>query len=220
MGQSLASIIERRRDLALSGVWRRDDDLVSMLAQSDVLIDFSLPEANSTVVNAALERGVPLVCGVSGLDDQQVKVLGSAAAEIPVVFDRNMSVGIALLQRAIRDAAQALGDAAKVSVSEVHHIHKLDSPSGTAIKLAETIADARGESDTSFVQFDSERRGEVPGDHEVTLKTSTEILGFSHSVTTREVFAEGALKAACWLVRQKPGLYSMQDVLFGEKSRN
>ena len=125
-----------------------------------------------------------------------------------------MSLGIAVLERSVREAAASLGAEFAVQVSEVHHVHKKDAPSGTALKLAEAIASSRGDSGTGAVQFEVERRGEVPGDHEVTMTSATEKLTFTHSVTTRQVFVDGALAAAQWVVDEAPGRYSMQDVLF------
>ncbi|MCP5089709.1 MAG: 4-hydroxy-tetrahydrodipicolinate reductase, partial [Gammaproteobacteria bacterium] len=120
-----------------------------------------------------------------------------------------------VLQRSVREAAASLGLDFEVEISEVHHVHKKDAPSGTALKLGEAIAAARGESGTGNVRFEAERRGEIPGDHEVVMRSATECLSFAHSVTTRQVFADGALRAARWAVGQPPGRYRMSDVLFG-----
>ena len=180
-----------------------------------MVIDFSLPEATATILEAVLRHGRPLVCGVSGLDDRMVGRLDQTAARIPVVYDRNMSLGIAVLERAVRDAAATLGPDFAIEISETHHQHKKDAPSGTALKLGEAIAEERGESGTGSVHFEVERRGEVPGDHEVIMQSASERLTFAHSVTTRQVFADGAIRAARWVVSQAPGRYQMRDVLFG-----
>ena len=214
MGQSLVTSIEQQSDLSLAGVWRRGADLKEMLTDADVVIDFSLPEGTEQVVRAANDSRVPLVCGVSGLNENQMEQLRSASTDLPLVYDRNMSLGIAVLERSVREAAATLGMAFDVSISEVHHLHKKDAPSGTAMKLGEAIANARGEAGSGGIKFASERRGEVPGDHKVTMRTSTETLTFGHSVTTRQVFVDGALRAARWVIGQPAGLYSMQDVLF------
>jgi 4-hydroxy-tetrahydrodipicolinate reductase len=115
----------------------------------------------------------------------------------------------------VREAAASLGLDFGIEISEVHHVHKKDAPSGTALKLGEAIAQARGEPGTGSIEFSSERRGEVPGDHDVVMRSPTERLSFAHSVTTRRVFADGAIRAARWLVGQDPGRYAMSDVLFG-----
>jgi 4-hydroxy-tetrahydrodipicolinate reductase len=215
MGQAIAETVERHREMALAGIWQRGGDLDALVADANVLIDFSLPEGFATVLDAAVRHETPLVCGVSGLDESQMSQLEQASRRIPIVFDRNMSLGIAVLERSVREAAAALGADFEVRISEVHHVHKKDAPSGTALKLAETIASALGESGTGSVSFDVERRGEVPGDHEILMSSATEKLTFAHSVTTRQVFADGALRAANWVVDAPPGRYSMQDVLSG-----
>ena len=215
MGKAIAAGLDKQDDLELAGIWGRGDDLEALIANADVVIDFSLPEGTMQVLDAVRTHGKPLVCGVSGLDDSQMARIDEAAAGIPVVYDRNMSLGIAVLARSVRDAAASLGMDFEVEIAEVHHVHKKDSPSGTALKLGEIVAAARGEQGTGAVRFHSERRGEVPGDHEVVMSSPTERLSFGHSVTTRQVFADGALRAARWIAGQPPGRYAMSDVLFG-----
>ncbi len=214
MGQALAETIRQRPGFELVGVWQRGDDINSLVEAADVVIDFSLPEATALVLDAVLRHQKPLVCGVSGLDESQTAKLDTAAARVPLVFDRNMSLGIAVLLQSVRAAAAALGSDFEVLLSEVHHVHKKDAPSGTALQLGEAIAASRGQSGTGSVQFESERRGDVPGDHHVLMRSATEKLTFAHSVTTRQVFVDGALRAAEWVPGKTPGRYSMQDVLF------
>ena len=216
MGQAISALADAAADMAVAGIWRRGDDLDAILSSADVVIDFSLPEATEQVVAAAVRRERPLVCGVSGLADPQLQALNAAAAAIPVVYDRNMSLGVAVLMRTVRDAAAALDSDYRIHVAETHHVHKKDAPSGTALQLGEAIAAARGQSGTGEVSFESERIGEVPGEHTVTLASASETLTYGHSVTTRDVFAAGALHAARWVTSRDPGLFSMQDVLFAE----
>ena len=212
MGQALADTIEASDDLELAGVWRRGEDLDTIAAGADVLIDFSLPEATGTVLEAVARHGIPLVCGVSGLDDDQQASIEAAAAKIPLVYDRNMSLGIAVLDKLVKDAAVALGPGFAVEIHETHHVHKIDAPSGTALKLGESVAAAAG-LDKDAIHYESERRGEVPGDHTVIFRSATETVTLGHSVTTRQVFVDGALRAARWVVGQGPGRYLMTDVL-------
>ena len=214
MGRAIAAVLESQEDLELAGLWGRGDDLDALVGDADVVIDFSLPDGTMQVVETVLAQGKPLVCGVSGLSDEQLARVDAAAASIPLVYDRNMSLGIAVLARSVRDAAASLGMDFDVEIAEVHHVHKKDAPSGTALKLGEIVAAARGEEGTGTVRFRSERRGEVPGDHEVTMSSPTERLTFAHSVATRDVFADGAVRAARWVVDQPPGRYGMGDVLF------
>jgi 4-hydroxy-tetrahydrodipicolinate reductase len=216
MGQAIAEAVSRHPDFDLAGVWQRDGDISELVEAADVVIDFSLPEGTVKVVEAALRGQKPLVCGVSGLDVSQTAILDAAAEQIPVVYDRNMSLGIAVLLQSVRAAARSLGSDFEIDVFEVHHVHKKDAPSGTALQLAEAIASSRGEDGTGSVRFEVERRGEVPGDHQVVMRSATEKLTFAHSVTTRQVFVDGALRAAEWVIDKPPGRYSMQDVLLDQ----
>lgn len=215
MGKAIAHGLESRPDMLLVGHWGRGDDLDELLRNADVVIDFSLPAGTAEVVDAVLRHRKPLVCGVSGLDAEQLASLDAAAESIPVVYDRNMSLGIAVLDRVVSEAAASLGADFDIEIAEVHHVHKVDAPSGTALKLGESIAAARGEQGTGSIRISSERRGEIPGDHEVVMRSPTERLTFAHSVTTRQVFADGAIRAARWIIDQPPGRYRMTDVLFG-----
>jgi len=228
MGQAIAASVATREDLLLASVWARDpekvserdfpenavisDDVVSVAAAADVVIDFSLPEATGDVLAAVTSQGKPLICGVSGLTPTQEQELNTAAGSVAVVYDRNMSLGVAVLETLVRQAAAALGDEYAVEIHETHHVHKLDAPSGTALKLGEAVAEARGTAPQD-IQYEVERRGEVPGEHTVFLSTPNERLSLGHSVTTRQVFADGAIRAARWVVDQPPGRYGMRDVL-------
>jgi 4-hydroxy-tetrahydrodipicolinate reductase len=228
MGQALIGLIAAQQDLQVASLWVRDehqvgsldlaagvvisDDLDQVTAAAEVVIDFSLPEATSSVLAAVASLHKPLVCGVSGLADQQLAQLNKAAETVAVVYDRNMSLGIAVLAKLVRQASAALGPDFDVEVHETHHVHKIDAPSGTALKLGEVIAAARG-TDPREIRYEVERRGEVPGDHAVILSSASERLTLSHSVTSRQVFADGALQAARWIIDKPPGRYSMRDVL-------
>jgi 4-hydroxy-tetrahydrodipicolinate reductase len=214
MGQAIAAGLDNQNDMELAGVWHRDEDLAGLVAKADVVIDFSLPDGTMQVLDAVSAQGKPLVSGVSGLSEAQLAHLDHVAANTPVVYDRNMSLGIAVLEHSVREAARTLGTDFDIDIAEVHHVHKKDAPSGTALKLGEAVAAARGEQGTGAVRFESERRGEVPGDHDVTMRSATESLTFAHSVTTRQVFADGAIRAARWVVGKSPGRYQMRDVLF------
>ena len=120
-----------------------------------------------------------------------------------------------MLQDLVTRAAKSLGDEFAIEIHETHHVHKKDAPSGTALKLGEAIARARDQQGADSVHYQSERRGEVPGDHEVVFRSPTECITLAHSVTTRTVFAQGAIRAARWIAGRKAGFYDMHDVLFG-----
>jgi len=230
MGQAIMRLAAGQESVDVRAVWVRagadkrfdeapealvSTDLDAVARASDVVIDFSLAEATSSVVAAALARGTPLVCGVSGLSDHQVATLEAASTTIPVVYDRNMSEGVTVLNAMLSAVSGVLGPAFEVSIDEVHHTGKRDAPSGTALMLRETIAAARG-IEPGRIDVESERRGDIAGDHTVTLASPTEQLTLGHSVTTRDVFAAGALRAAGWVLGRDASLYSMHDVLFGD----
>ena len=215
MGQAVRRVIEGTDGVSVSAMWLRGEPLDSVLACSDVLIDFSLPSANAEVLASVRKHGIPLVCGVSGLDAAQMDGLQELAGRVPVLFDRNMSQGICVLTDLVQRAVKSLGSDFVAEIHEVHHVHKLDSPSGTALQLGEAITQARAsDPGTAPVSYKVERRGEVPGDHTVVLSSATEILSLKHSVADRAVFAFGAVRGARWLVSQAAGLYRMRDVLF------
>ncbi len=234
MGLAVISAVDDHDDLEIASVWVRDPDAAGELStpsgalitgnldhvvdRADVVVDFSLPEATAAVVEVVRQARKPMVCGVSGLDGSQLAALDRAAASVPLVYDRNMSQGIAVLQDLVQRAARSLGDDFSIEIHETHHIHKKDAPSGTALKLGESVARARDMESDNAIRYESERRGEVRGDHDVIFSSSTELLSLRHSVTTRRVFAEGALRAARWVVSQPPGLYGMHDVLFDDSA--
>ena len=234
MGLAIINAVNEFADLEIGSVWVRDPeaakdmatpsgavvsaDIEHVVEMADVVIDFSLFEATEQVAAAVVRHGKPLVCGVSGLGEAQIEALERAAERVPVVYDRNMSQGIAVLQDLVSRAARSLGDEFRIEIHETHHIHKKDAPSGTALKLGESIAAARNQQGADSVHYQSERRGEVPGDHEVVFCSPTERLTLGHSVTTRTVFAQGAIRAARWVAGRKAGFYDMHDVLFGSES--
>lgn len=216
MGRMIATSIADQPGLTLSGVWSRGEDIDALAADSNVIIDFSLPDGTETVLDVAQRLRIPLVCGVSGLTKQQMAKIDTTARAVPLVYDRNMSLGIAVLERSVRAAAATLGPEFGVEIRETHHVNKKDAPSGTALKLGQAVSDARGDTSGESVRYEVERRGDVPGDHEVVMRSKTERVTFAHSVKTRQVFADGALRAARWVVSRPPGKYRMQDVLFDD----
>lgn len=245
MGRALERCIAASDDLALSGVWVRkltskdtdshsvqSTELSAALSESQVAIDFTLSEVNEQVVQAAIEAQIPLVCGVSGLSASMLQQMQTAAQQIPILHDRNMSLGIAVLQQMVQMAGAVLGDEFAAEIHETHHIHKIDAPSGTALQLGEALAESRQQSFAEAchydpcgtskpgkgqIHFEVSRHGEVAGEHTVQFKSASESLTLTHKVADRMVFAVGAIKAARWLLGQKPGLYCMQDVIRNQK---
>ena len=205
-------------------------DLFHLLSkQKGVAIDFSTPAAAVEHTRLAAASKVALVMGVTGLTREQTAQLEDSAKHIPLVKAANFSAGITLLRALTKQAAAALGPDYDIEVVEMHHRHKADAPSGTALALGEAAAQGRGiihdqaailsrEGQTGprpvgAIGYATLRGGDIIGDHHVMLAGSGERITLSHTATTRQVFASGAVRAAIWAARQKPGLYDMEDVL-------
>lgn len=207
------------------GVFLSDD----LDSEVDVMIDFSLPAGTMTRLEACVERTIPMVIGTTGLDDYQVGKVHAASKVIPVVFAPNMSIGVNLLLRVVGEVARALGDGYDVEIVEMHHRFKKDAPSGTALKLAEAVAEATGRSlkkdavygrqgkvgerTSGEIGIHAVRGGDVVGEHTVTFAALGERIELTHKAGSRETFVRGAVRAARFLLTSKPGLYSMLDVL-------
>jgi 4-hydroxy-tetrahydrodipicolinate reductase len=231
---ALASVASARlgRDAALegepTGVAVTSSPYEALTAAA-VALDFSLPEGLAAHTQACLERGVPLLVGVTGLDAAARALLESAAQRIPVLMAANTSVGIAVLTHLLGIATAALGADYDAEIGEAHHRGKRDAPSGTALALGEAVARARGESLSDLAVFDRHgasgprkpgsigfavvRAGDLVGEHTVTLAAAGERIELIHRATDRMVFARGALRAARWLIGRPAGLYGMRDVL-------
>ena len=207
MGQQLVQAIDAAPGCRVAGVWSRtaNAELAVLLGVADVAIDFTLPGATAEVVRVATEQNTPLVCGVTGVDDADQEAIVAAAIHIPILYDRNMSQGIAIILNVLQRVAGILGSEWKADIVETHHTHKKDAPSGTAIALREALGD-------NSIGIESRREGEVVGDHRVRLTGSSESIEIAHSVADRRVFAEGALAAARWLIQKPPGLCRMTDI--------
>ena len=196
---------------------------------ADVWIDFSSPAATAANATAAAERGAALVVGTTGVDAAGKKALGDAATRVPVVFAPNTSVGITALIRLVADAARLLGPGYDLEIVETHHRAKRDAPSGTALRLAEALAEATGRNLADDARYERHgdvgprtareigiqtlRGGDVIGDHTVFFLGSGERIEITHRASSRETFARGAVRAAQWVKGRAPGLYDMRDVL-------
>lgn len=199
------------------------------LAEADVAIDFTLPAALEANLAAAVASGTALVIGTTGLSDTQLGSLQQAAQRIPIVYARNMSIGVNVFMDLVARAAAALGDSYDVEIVEAHHRFKVDAPSGTALALGEQIAEATGRSladvavrardgqtgprNAGEIGFSVIRGGNIVGEHAVMFVGPEEQLQFTHRAADRKTFARGALHAARWATGRPPGLYSMADVL-------
>ena len=176
-----------------------------------VLIDFSFAGAFDDALALARARRIAFVSGTTGLSQQQHSALREAAGTIPVLWSANFSIGVAVLDRLVREAARALADW-DCQIGEAHHRHKKDAPSGTALALGRAVADARSV-DASKIGYASMRAGDIVGDHTVLFATDGERVELTHRATDRTIFARGALRAARWIAGQPPGLYTLADVI-------
>ena len=191
---------------------RVTDDAEAAFRSADAVIEFTTPEATLEHVRIARALKKPIVIGTTGLSDAQRAELDAAAKTIAIVFSPNMSAGVNVLFEIARTAAQRLGQAYDVEIIEAHHRHKKDAPSGTAKRLAETLASARGVN-PGAIPVHAVRAGDIVGDHTVILAGPSERLELTHRAHSRDAFAQGALQAARFLVGRQPGLYDMSDVL-------
>jgi len=173
------------------------------------LIEFTLPAPTLEHLETCRAKKVPMVIGTTGFDEAGEKKIAEAAADIPIVFSPNMAVGVNLLFNIVREAARVLGGSFSIKVDETHHVHKKDSPSGTAKMIGRVIKEASGV-DAPIEAF---REGEVIGNHGIVFDGEYEELEIRHNAKTRDVFAAGAITAAKFLATKEPGLYDMADVL-------
>jgi len=181
-------------------------DASSAIALCDVAIDFTLPSATRAHLEAAILANKPLVIGTSGHSEEEKREIESAATKIPILFSPNFSLGIALCLEAVSKFSKALPKASTIKIIETHHIHKKDSPSGTALALACAIGEEKD------VPIEAIRSGEVIGEHTVIFECGHERIELKHTAHSRDAFALGALLGAKFLSRQKPGLYSLKDL--------
>lgn len=190
------------------------DDARRAISQGDVVIEFTTPQATTAHVQVAAELGKAMVIGTTGLPEADRERIAAAAKAIPIVLSPNMSVGVNVLFELAQIATARLGPSYQVAITETHHQHKKDAPSGTAKRLQELIAKIRSQWRVpAEVPCESIRTGEVVGDHTVVFSSPFERLELTHHAETRDVFAVGALKAAQFVVGRPPGLYDMSDVL-------
>ena len=180
------------------------------LKGSDVLIEFTAPDATIEHLKACQKYGVNMVIGTTGLSKAQIAQIKKASSKIAIVFSSNMSVGVNLVFGLIRQAAQITGKNYSICLTETHHVHKKDAPSGTAKTMAEVAEQYSG---TKVKDIKSLREGEVIGDHTITFESGVDLISVHHHAKTRDIFAEGSLVAAKFLSKKKKGLFNMQDVL-------
>ena len=204
-------------------------DIAAGIANSQVLIDFTRPEGTLKHLAACRERGVKMVIGTTGLSDAQKDQIADAARDVAIMLAPNMSVGVNVTLKLIEMAAKALATGYDIEIIEAHHRHKVDAPSGTALKMGEVIAGAlgrnlkdcavyaregvTGERDPSTIGFSAVRGGDIIGDHTVLFAGTGERIEISHKASSRASYAQGSLRAVRFLADKKSGLFDMFDVL-------
>ncbi len=224
MGQAIALAAENA-DATHGGI-DIGGDAAAMAKISDVIVDFSVPDALADHLAAARAAGTPILIGTTGLDDTHQAMIDDAAKEIAIIQAANTSLGINLLSAMVEQAAARLGEDWDIDILEMHHRHKVDAPSGTALLLGQAAARGRGKSLPELSRFDRDgardvgsigfatlRGGSVAGDHKVILAADGERIEIGHRAEDRSIFARGAVKAALWLSDKPLGRYTMADVL-------
>lgn len=204
-------------------------DLNAVVDQFDVIIDFTRPEPSMEYIEICRQAGKKIIIGTTGYSDEQKETINQAAKDIAIVLAPNMSVGVNLSLKLLEMAAKVMGDYTDIEVIEAHHRHKVDAPSGTALRMGEVIADTlgrnlkdcaiygregdTGERDRKTIGFSTIRAGDIVGEHTVMFADEGERLEITHKATSRMTFANGAVRAALWLKDKDSGLFDMQDVL-------
>lgn len=229
MGRMLLTCAAEAPDLTVAGQVDQGDDPAAAVPAADVVIDFSIHEVTPSVVELCVRHGRALVIGTTGHTPAEKAAITAGAARIPLVWSANYSTGVNLLFWLTRRAAEILGEGFDREIIELHHRHKKDAPSGTALRLAEILAEVRrqsldavlrhgrqglvGERSAAEIGMHALRGGDVVGEHTVLFAAPGERIELTHRASSRETFARGALRAARWVVGRPPGLYDMQDVL-------
>jgi 4-hydroxy-tetrahydrodipicolinate reductase len=229
MGLALLRCAETIPAITVTGRIDLGDDLGAVIDQGDVVVDFTFHQSTLAFARLCVERQKAIVIGTTGHSEAERKELASLATRIPMVWSANYSTGVNALFWLTRKAAEVLGPGFDVEIVEMHHRLKKDAPSGTAATLAQILADARhqpldhaarhgrhglvGERTAEEIGIHSMRGGDVVGDHTVIFAAAGERVELTHKASSRDTFAFGALRAAQWVLGQKPGLYDMQDVL-------
>ncbi len=226
MGQAIAAAIPQAPNLILAGAIDVGGDPLALAQASDVLIDFSSPKALDASLGVATSARIPLIIGTTGLEAAHHSAINNTATHIPILQTGNTSLGVTLLSALVKQAAAALGDDWDIEIIEMHHHHKVDAPSGTALLLGEAAAAGRNikladhsdidrnhRRERGDIGFASLRGGSVFGDHTVIIAGNGERIELGHRAESRDVFARGALRAATWLLGKRAGRYTMNDVL-------
>ncbi|SFK66679.1 4-hydroxy-tetrahydrodipicolinate reductase [Methylophaga sulfidovorans] len=252
MGRCLIQAVEQTEGLELSSAIDRADssligadagevagvgklgiaissDIEQATKDSDIIIDFTLPEVTMALLPACVANQCRPVIGTTGFDAEQKQAIEDASKQVATILAPNMSVGVNLSLKLLDIAARVLGDDVDIEIVEAHHRHKVDAPSGTALRMGEVVADAlgrdlkqcavygregrTGERDRNTIGFATVRAGDIVGDHTVMFAAEGERVEITHKASSRMTFAFGAMRASSWLMQKQNGLFDMQDVL-------
>lgn len=185
--------------------------LQEAIALANVVIDFSHPSSLTPLLSAAFSQNKPLIIGTTGYSEEEFKKIEEASKKLPIFYSPNFSLGIAILRKVIREIGELFPSS--IDIIEVHHVHKKDSPSGTALRLAKDIREVCH----TEPSIHAIRSGEIIGEHYVSFTSNGERIKISHEALSRNLFCEGALAAAGFMVNQKAGLYTMSDMIKGKR---
>jgi len=241
VGKLLLEDLKETDGMSLSSVYVRNDlefaidpsvlvtsSMEAFMNASDIIIDFSLPDACESLLEQAIKTPKPLVIGTTGLDTHQLNLLKDASDIMPILYATNMSLGVALLNKLVYQASSAL-EGFDIEIVEMHHKHKKDAPSGTALTLSQSAASGRGldiekvrvsgrdgnigERSSDEIAVMALRGGDIVGRHTVGFYNDGEFLELNHTATSRNTFSKGAIRAGGWLADKEAGLYSISDCL-------
>ena len=229
MGQALFEAINSSSQSDFGAGFDKGDSLIDSISNYEVLIDFSRPEASLSALSVCQSSGKAMVIGTTGFADSELELIEQASKKIPIVFAPNMSIGVNLTLKILETSAKVIGPDSSIEIIEAHHRYKVDSPSGTALKMGEVVANALGRDlsecavygregieeprEMNTIGFSSIRGGDVVGEHTVAFFMDGERVEITHKASSRMIYANGAVRAANWLSDKPSGLYSMQDVL-------
>ncbi|MCB1529986.1 MAG: 4-hydroxy-tetrahydrodipicolinate reductase [Rhodospirillales bacterium] len=223
MGQMLVQEIEAQDGLSYFGGTEEGDDPAALFEEADCVIDFTVPDATRKHIWLAAKNHTPLIIGTTGLTEKDEKEMADAAKETVIVHAANMSVGVNMILALVEQAAARLGPEWDIEISETHHKHKIDAPSGTALALGKAaqagrgsgnfVTDRSGKRNAGDIGFAVQRGSDVVGEHTLTFFGAGERVEIGHKATDRSIFAKGALRAALWTKDRPNGLYTMRDVL-------
>ncbi|MFA5146299.1 MAG: 4-hydroxy-tetrahydrodipicolinate reductase [Candidatus Omnitrophota bacterium] len=212
-GKMGSRIVELARDddaFEVAGEFDIGDEPEPMIELCDCLVEFTAPDATIEHLELCKKHKKAIVIGTTGLSEEQKAKIEEAAAKIPVVFSPNMSIGVNLLFKMVRDASRILGPDYSVEIIEAHHAQKKDAPSGTAKEMAKIVKEEKGD---VKVPIESVREGDIVGEHTITFDSPFDVIEITHSAKTRDILVKGALAAVKFVVTKGHGLFTMKEVL-------